>query len=61
MAIGGNTALDPFRKPATNLQREGSLAFRDRSSSLADPLGGQKRRAKSAAEIRLFVIRKSCR
>ena len=24
MAIGGNTALDPFRKPAINLQREGS-------------------------------------
>jgi len=33
IAIGGNTALDPFRKPAINLQREGSLAFRDDSSS----------------------------
>src|SRR5271165_1278863 len=37
MAIGGNTALDPFRAPAINLQREGSLAFRDRS---AWPIGG---------------------
>jgi hypothetical protein len=42
MAIGGNTALDPFRKPAINLQREGSLAFRDRSSSPSPALQGQK-------------------
>jgi hypothetical protein len=60
MAIGGNTALDPFRKRAINLQREGSLAFRDGSSSplvacvAKDP---QIQSARIVTESRARVVR----
>jgi hypothetical protein len=60
IAIGGNTALDPFRKPAINLQREGSLAFRDGSSSPLLACGAKDPKIQSTiivAESRARVVR----
>jgi hypothetical protein len=61
MDTGGNTALDPSR-PSYQLQREGSLAYKEPNilTTSAHPLP-HDRRAKTVAETSPQPISQSCR